>query len=44
MGRKRLNFISQPTVDDSWASFRSLPPKQAMVAVVLTDMMAGDVS
>lgn len=37
-GRKRLNFISQPVVDALWASLRSLPPKQAMVAVVLTDI------
>ena len=40
LGRKRLNFISQPVVDALWASLRSFPPKQAMVAVVLTDIVS----
>lgn len=37
-GRYRLNFISHPVVEASWASLRSFPPKEAMVAVVLTDI------
>ena len=28
----------QPTVEESWLSLSSLPPKLAMVAVVLTDI------
>jgi len=38
-GRYRLSFISQPRVVALWVSFRSLPPKEAMVAVVWKDMM-----
>lgn len=31
--------ISQLVVEASWVSFRSLPPKEAMVALVVTDMI-----
>lgn len=34
-----MNFISVPTVFDWWANFSSLPPKLAMVALVVTDMI-----
>ena len=40
-GRKRFRAISQPVVDASWVSLRSLPPKEAIVAVVLSDMVMG---
>ena len=41
-GRKRFKAISQPVVEESWVSFRSLPPKEAIVAVVLKDMVLVD--
>ena len=34
-----MNFISQFVDAALWASFRSLPPNEAMVAVVSTDMI-----
>ena len=34
----RLKAMSQPVVLEVWLSLRSLPPKQAMVAFVVTDM------
>ena len=39
-GRKRLSFISQFVVEALWVSLRSLPPKEAMVALVWRDMMS----
>lgn len=38
-GKKRLNFISHFVVVAAWLSFRSLPPKEAMVAFVVTDIL-----
>lgn len=34
-----MKFISVPVVFDWWASLRSLPPKLAIVAFVVTDMV-----
>jgi len=38
-GRNKLKFISVPVTLDWWESFKSLPPKLAIVAFVVTDMM-----
>ena len=38
-GRKRLKAISQLVEEALWAHFRSLPPKEAMVALVVTAMI-----
>jgi len=37
-GKYRLKFISVPVTLDWWDNLRSLPPKEAMVAFVVTDM------
>lgn len=34
-----MKFISQPVVVALWASFNSFPPKEAMVALVVTGMV-----
>lgn len=34
-----MNFISHFVVVAAWLSFRSLPPKEAMVAFVVTDIL-----
>ena len=38
-GKKRLKAISHLVLEALWASLRSLPPKDAMVALVWRDMM-----
>lgn len=38
-GRKRLKPISQLVVVAAWLSLRSLPPKEAIVAFVVTDIV-----
>jgi len=38
-GRNRLKFMSVPVTLDEWESFKSLPPKLAIVAFVVTDML-----
>lgn len=38
-GRYKLKFISVPVTFDWWASFNSLPPKEAILAFVVTDMV-----
>ena len=38
-GRKRFRAISQLVVEALWTNFRSLPPKEAMVALVSRDMI-----
>jgi hypothetical protein len=38
-GRYRFSAISQPVVDALCVSFRSFPPKEAIVAVVLNDIL-----
>lgn len=37
-GRYKLKAISQPTVEALWDSFNSFPLKQAIVALVVTDI------
>lgn len=39
-GRNKLKFISVPVTFDWCESFKSLPPKLAMVALVVTDMLS----
>lgn len=34
-----LNGISHPRVLDWWVSFKTLPPKEAIVALVVTDIL-----
>lgn len=34
-----MNFISHFVVVAAWLSFKSLPPKEAMVAFVVTDIL-----
>jgi hypothetical protein len=34
-----LKFISQLVVEAAWEHLRSLPPKEAMVALVVTDIL-----
>lgn len=41
-GRKRLKPISQLVVVAAWLSLRSLPPKEAIVAFVVTDIVCED--
>ena len=36
-----MNAISQFVVEALWVSFRSFPPKEAMVAFVWTDIVGG---
>ena len=40
-GMYRLKFISHLVVDALWASLKSLPPKLAIVALVVTDIVRG---
>ena len=42
-GRKRLKPISQDVVEALWVNLRSLPPKEAIVAFVWTDMFGEEV-
>lgn len=39
-GRKRLKFISHLVEVAAWLSLRSLPPKEAIVALVVTDILS----
>lgn len=42
-GRYKFNAMSQERVEEEWVSLSSLPPKEAIVAVVLNDIVNFDI-